>query len=50
MTTARLAPELGVATACDALGLSRATFYRQQKPAFAQKASSPRPPHPRALA
>jgi putative transposase len=46
MTAAQLAPELGVTTACEALGLNRATLYRHlapQKPP-AQK-SSPLPHH-----
>jgi putative transposase len=48
MSAVQLAPELGMTTACEVLGLSRATFYRHQNPS-AQKSLSPRPPHPRAL-
>jgi len=46
-TVQDLGPRLGIAPTCQALGLSRATYYRRQHPA----ATAPvRPPPPRALA
>ena len=41
-----LAPEVGIQVACDALGVIRSTFYRQQRPAAVSK---PRQAPPRAL-
>ena len=49
MTAAQFAPELGITTACEALGLSRATLYRHLAPQKPQ-AQIPSPlAHPRAL-
>lgn len=46
-----LAAEIGVSSACSALGVSRATFYRAQAPAAPAEQSAPveRKPSPRAL-
>ena len=41
-----LAPEVGIHAACDALGVVRSSFYRQQHPA---PVAEPRPAPPRAL-
>ncbi len=41
-----LAPEVGIHAACDALGVGRSSFYRQQHPA---PVPEPRPVPPRAL-
>jgi putative transposase len=49
MTATRLAPKLGITTACDALGLSRATWYRQRSPQRPQVPMIPPAPHHRAL-
>jgi len=49
MNAVQLAPDLGITKACQALGLSRATFYRHQNSSPAQAGPSPRPTHPRAL-
>ena len=43
---AEAAPQLGVAAACDALGVPRASFYRHQAP---PRPPEPRKPSPRAL-
>ena len=40
------AVEIGPLAACEAMGVSRATFYREQKP---KRPSAPRPPSKRAL-
>ncbi len=40
---ASLAPEVGVASACRALGVARATFYRRQKPGPGHQQPSKRP-------
>jgi len=45
-TINKLGPELGIAATCAALGLARATFYRQGAP---KKAATPRKPSLRAL-
>ena len=42
-----LARDVGVKPACEALGVSRATFYRRQEPV--KKSQQPRPTPPRAL-
>ena len=44
---AELAVDIGVKPACEALGVSRATFYRRRKPV--EKRQQPRPTPPRAL-
>jgi putative transposase len=49
MTAAQLAPELGITTAGDALGLSRATLYRHLAPSRPQAPPISRAPHHRAL-
>ncbi len=41
---AELAPRTGIRSACSALGVSRATFYRWQAPERSIPASRPRPP------
>jgi len=41
-----LAPDIGIQAACDALGVVRSSFYRQQRPAAV---TEPRPAPPRAL-
>ena len=46
MAAAGLAPEVGVKPACEALGVSRATFYRRRGPSEPQQ---PRPTPSRAL-
>ena len=43
-----IAPELGIAPACEALGLGRATFYRRRHPGPDDRIVS-RPQPPRAL-
>jgi len=43
-----LAPVIGTTAACRAMGLGRATFYRQQRPLL-RKPAQPRPKPPRAL-
>ena len=47
MAAQELAGEVGVAPACQALGVSRATFYRRQRPAPGHQ--QPRPTPARAL-
>ena len=47
MTAQQLALEVGVAPACQALGVSRATFYRRQRPVSEHQ--QPRPTPARAL-
>ena len=47
--TTELAPAVGVAAACQALGVSRAGFYRRQQPPRAPSAPTTRRPAPRAL-
>ena len=42
----QLAPDVGIHAACDALGVVRSSFYRQQRPA---PVAEPRPAPPRAL-
>jgi putative transposase len=49
MTAAQFAPELGITTACEALGLSRATFYRRLTPQKPQAQIHSPLPHHRAL-
>jgi putative transposase len=49
MTAAQLAPELGITSACDALGLSRATLYRHLVPQRPQAPALLPLPHHRAL-
>lgn len=49
MTAAHLVQELGVKPACDALGLSRATFYRQRQPQTQQNHGTSPAQHWRAL-
>jgi putative transposase len=49
MTAAQLAPELGITTACDALGLSRATLYRHLAPSKPQYTTISRSQQHRAL-
>ena len=44
-----IASELGIAPACEALGLGRATFYRHRHPQRPGSHIPPRPKHPRAL-
>ena len=43
---AEIAPKVGLAVACEALGVSRATLSRLQPP---KPSAHPRPDHPRAL-
>jgi len=45
-----LAPEVGTAAACRAMGVSRATVYRRQKPRPSAMADRPQRRQPRALA
>ncbi len=47
MAAQQLAPQVGVAPACQALGVSRATFYRRQRPSPGHQ--QPRPTPARAL-
>ncbi len=47
IAAAELAPQVGVAPACGALGVSRATFYRRQRPTPGHQ--QPRPTPARAL-
>ena len=44
-----LAPSVGIALACRALGVSRAGFYRRQKPTVLPVPATDRNPSPRAL-
>jgi len=44
-----LAPIVGVAAACRALGMPRSTYYRRQRPPAPRPIPQPRRPHPRAL-
>jgi putative transposase len=44
-----LAPTVGIARACDVLGVPRSSFYHAQQPATARAAPRPHPPSPRAL-
>ena len=46
---AELAPTVGIAVACRALGVSRAGFYRRQQPSAVQEPTTTRRPAPRAL-
>jgi putative transposase len=39
----QLAPQAGIAAACEALGVSRASFYRQQQPRSIEPKPRPRP-------
>jgi putative transposase len=39
----QLAPQVGIAAACEAMGVSRATFYRQQQPPPMEPKPRPRP-------
>lgn len=39
----QLAPQVGIAAACEALGVSRASFYRQQQPVPIEAKPRPRP-------
>ena len=45
----QLAPTVGVARACEALGVPRSSFYHAQQPPTARAAIRPHPPSPRAL-
>ncbi len=45
-TVTQIGPRLGIAPACAALGLPRATYYRRRRP---PRAAPPRRPSPRAL-
>ena len=47
--TKELAPEVGTAAACRAMGVARATFYRRRKPARSNGADRPKRRQPRAL-
>ena len=47
MAAQELASQVGVAPACQALGVSRATFYRRQRPVSGHQ--QPRPTPARAL-
>ena len=47
MAASQVAPEIGVKAACQALDLSRASFYRRRRPRLAEE--RPRSPSPRAL-
>ena len=47
--TEDLAPEVGTAAACRAMGVSRATVYRRRKPRWPASADRPRRRQPRAL-
>ena len=47
MAAQELAPQVGVAPACQAMGVSRATFYRRQRPVSEHR--QPRPTPARAL-
>ena len=49
ITTTELAPAVGVAVACQALGVSRASFYRRQLPPRARIAPTTHRASPRAL-
>jgi putative transposase len=50
MNSAReVAPQIGIAAACIALGVARATFYRAQRPVSVPQANVPRASSPRAL-
>ena len=49
IATTELAPTVGVAAACRALGASRAGFYRRQQPPRVRNASTTRRASPRAL-
>ena len=42
-TVEQLAPQVGIASACEALGVSRASFYRQQQPSSIEPKPRPRP-------
>ena len=44
-----LAPTVGIARACEALGVPRSSFYHAQQEATPRAASHPHPPSPRAL-
>jgi putative transposase len=44
-----LAPRVGTAAACDALGVSRATLYRRRRPPSTREAPRRRPPPARSL-
>jgi putative transposase len=44
-----LAPMVGIAQSCDALGVPRSSFYHAQQPATARATPQPHPPSPRAL-
>ncbi|MDO8677634.1 MAG: IS3 family transposase [Acidobacteriota bacterium] len=48
-TAVEIAPRIGVAAACLALGVARATFYRARHPASARRPRSARASSPRAL-
>jgi putative transposase len=48
--TAELAPAVGIAVACQAIGVSRAGFYRRRQPPSALVEPTMRRPSPRALA
>ncbi len=40
-----LAADVGVVASCDALSVSRATYYRRQRPAVAEETKAPRKSH-----
>jgi putative transposase len=42
-TVEQLAPQVGIVSACEALGVSRASFYRQQRPSSIEPKPRPRP-------
>jgi putative transposase len=44
-----LAPTVGIARACEALGVPRSSFYHAQQPPTPSAAPQPHPPSPRAL-
>jgi transposase InsO family protein len=44
-----LAPSVGIARACEALGVPRSSFYQAQQPATPRAVLRPHPPSPRAL-
>lgn len=45
-----ISPEVGTATACEALGVSRATVYRRRSPVPPKAPQNPHPPSHRKLA
>lgn len=49
IVASQLSPSVGIALACRALGLSRAEFYRRQKPPLTLNPAKERKPSPRSL-